>query len=83
MKRKPEHDENTTVLRRCDKHCHVVVTPEIHAALTVYAATTGLTMCAAASRLIRASLLAEINVQDGRVSRDIAELKRKIRELCL
>ena len=66
----------------CDKHRHVVVTPEIFSALKLYAAASGFTLCAAASRLIRAGLLAEMSSKDGRSSDEIAELKRKIREMC-
>ncbi len=83
MKHDLENDENGAILRRGDKHCHVVVTPEIFAALKLYAAASGFTLCATASRLIRAGLLAEMSPQDGRSSHEIAELKRKIRELCL
>ena len=81
MSRTAETRRNATILPRSEKHCHIIVTEQMHLALKLYAAKHHLSVFNATTRLLQLGITAELSGKHVYKNPKIAEINELIQEL--
>lgn len=81
MGKTAETGRNAIVLPRSEKHCHIIVTEQMHHALKLYAAKHHLSVFNATSRLLQLGITAELSGEHINKNPKIAEINELIHEL--
>lgn len=81
MKKTSYVEQDDTILPHSEKHCHLIVTQEMHLALKIYAAKHHMSLYTATTRLLRLGLSEEIGRENASDSPDLAEIRKMIHEL--